>query len=215
LAQARYEENIELGIPGTPFVLINSRIYDGPTDYDNLNLIIRLLALQERQYTTCPPVIIDLDRSYVATIETEKGNIVIDLLPQQAPLAVNNFVFLATNGWYDGVTFHRVLAGYIAQAGDPSGTGFGGPGYAFVNEDSELKFDSPGLVAMANSGQDTNGSQFFITFAPAPSLDGGYTIFGRVLEGLNVALSLSVRDPGQGVNLPPGDRIITITIQES
>ncbi len=214
LAQERFDDITSLGIPGTPFLLINGRIYDGPTDYDNLNLIVRLLSLQELQYTNCPPVVIDPSRAYIATIETEKGSIVIELLPGQAPLAVNNFVFLASNGWYDGVTFHRVLEGYIAQAGDPSGTGFGGPGYAFINEDSALKFDSAGLVAMANSGRDTNGSQFFITFAPAPALDGGYTIFGRVLEGLDVARSLTIRDPQQGVNLPPGDEIITVTIRE-
>ena len=112
------------------------------------------------------------------------------------------------------MTFHRVIPGFAAQAGDPSGTGKGNPGYFFNNEISDLFFDKPGIVGMANSGPDTNGSQFFITFAPAPHLDGSYTIFGRVLSGLDVAENLTPRDPDQGTLLPPGDKIISITIEE-
>ena len=110
-------------------------------------------------------------KQYIATIHTEKGDIVIQLFPDKAPLAVNSFVFLARQGWFDGVTFHRVIPGFAAQAGDPSGTGKGNPGYFFNNEISDLKFDKPGMVGMANSGPDTNGSQFFITFAPAAHLE--------------------------------------------
>jgi len=214
LPRQAFADAVEIGIPGTPFLLINGRIYDGPVDYGNLSTVIRLYALQSRQYTQCPPMIIDPKLQYFATIQTEKGNIVIELLADKAPLAVNNFVFLATNGWYDNVTFHRVLAGFMAQAGDPTGTGFGGPGYAFQNEDSGLQFNAEGVLAMANAGPDSNGSQFFITVAPAEHLTGGFTIFGQVIEGMEVVKSLTLRDPSQAVNLPPGDLIITITIEQ-
>jgi len=214
LAQKAFDDGVQTGIPGTPFLLLNGRIYDGPIDSINLSTIIKLYALQKRQFTDCPPMIIDPNAQYIATIQTEKGNIVIELLPDNAPLAVNNFVFLATSGWYDNITFHRVLEGFMAQAGDPSGTGYGGPGYAFQNEISDLKFNTEGLLAMANSGPDTNGSQFFITLGPAPHLDGGYSIFGRVLEGMDVVRSISLRDPSQSLGLPPGDLILTITIEQ-
>ena len=115
----------------------------------------------------------------------------IQLYADQAPLAVNSFVFLAKQGWFDGVTFHRVIPGFVAQTGDPSGTGKGGPGYFFKNEVSDLRYDKPGVVGMANSGPDTNGSQFFITYAPQPSLDGSYTIFGQVIQGMDVVENLT------------------------
>jgi cyclophilin family peptidyl-prolyl cis-trans isomerase len=214
LARDAYDAGASLGIPGTPFLLINDRIYSGPSDYANLSAIVKLLALQKRQFTQCPPLVIDPLKQYIATLETEKGDIVIELLPEESPLAVNNFVFLAQQGWYDGVTFHRVLEGFMAQTGDPSGTGYGGPGYAFVNERGDRTFDSPGLVAMANAGPDTNGSQFFITLGPAHHLDGGYTIFGRVIEGMEVLYHLRLRDPSQNANLPPGDEIIRVIIEE-
>ena len=206
-----YQDAVQAGIPGTPFVLINGRIYSGPTDYFNLSVIIKLYALQNRQYRTCPPMVIDLDRDYTATLVTEKGDIVIELLTENAPLAVNNFVFLAGEGFYNGVTFHRVFPGYIAQTGDPSGTGYGGPGYAFVREDGGQLYDAAGMVAMDSV---SNGGQFFITFAPLPSLDGSYTIFGRVVEGLEVLTSLTARDPSSGLNLPPGDVITEIIVEE-
>jgi len=214
LPRQAFADAVEIGIPGTPFLLINGRIYDGPIDYGNLSTVIKLYALQSHQYTQCPPMIIDPNLQYFATIQTEKGNIVIELLADKAPLAVNNFVFLATNGWYDNVTFHRVLEGFMAQAGDPTGTGFGGPGYAFKNEDSGFQFNSEGLLAMANAGPDSNGSQFFITLAPAPHRNGGDTIFGQVIEEMDVVKNLTLRDPSQGFNLPPGDLIITITIEQ-
>jgi cyclophilin family peptidyl-prolyl cis-trans isomerase/protein-disulfide isomerase len=209
-----FADAVQIGIPGVPFLLINGRIYDGPIDYFNLRTIIELYALQSRQYTQCPPMIIDPNARYIVTIQTEKGDIVVELFADVAPLAVNNFIFLATNGWYDNVTFHRVLDGFMAQAGDPSGTGFGGPGYAFKNEISNLSFNSAGLLAMANAGPDSNGSQFFITLGPAPHLDGGFTIFGTVLDGMGVVESLSLRNPEEGLGLPPGDLILTVTIEQ-
>jgi cyclophilin family peptidyl-prolyl cis-trans isomerase len=128
---------------------------------------------------------------------------------------VNSFVFLARQGWFDGITFHRVLPGFVAQTGDPSGTSQGNPGYMFNNEiDPTLKFDQAGIVGMANSGPDTNGSQFFITYAPAPNLNGGYTIFGKVLSGMDVLEQLTPRDPQPGLSLPPGNKLIKVTIEE-
>ncbi len=215
LAQKAWDEGVAIGLPGTPFLLINGRPYNGPRDYINLEAIVKMIKLEERQFTICPPMTIDPTKQYLATIKTEKGDIVIELFPDVAPVAVNSFVFLANNDWFDGVTFHRVIPGFVAQAGDPSGTGFGGPGYAFDNEIApDLRFDQPGVVGMANSGPGSNGSQFFITLGPAPHLDGSYTIFGRVIEGMDVVNRLTPRDPQQDPTLPPGDLIIDVIIQE-
>lgn len=208
-----YDAAKQLNIAAVPLVLINGEQFY-LLDYKNMSDTIGIIALGKKQFTTCPPFNIDTAKQYIATIQTEKGDIVIELYPDKAPLAVNSFVFLARAGWFDGVTFHRVIPGFAAQAGDPSGTGKGNPGYFYNNEISNLFFDKPGMVGMANSGPDTNGSQFFITFAPAPHLDGSYTIFGQVISGLNVAENLTPRDPDQGISLPPGDKIISITIEE-
>ncbi|MHB8778790.1 MAG: peptidylprolyl isomerase [Anaerolineales bacterium] len=210
-----YEAAKQLSIPAVPLVLINGNIQQSYVlDYQNMSDTIGLIALGQKQFTTCPPFNIDASKQYIATIETDKGDIVIGLFPDKAPLAVNSFVFLAREGWFDGVTFHRVIPGFAAQTGDPSGTGRGNPGYLFNNEISDLKFDKPGLVGMANSGPDTNGSQFFITFAPAAHLNGGYTIFGQVLSGLEVAEQLTPRDPEHDTLLPPGDKIISVLVEE-
>jgi cyclophilin family peptidyl-prolyl cis-trans isomerase len=217
IAQEAWENGRAIGVPGTPYVAINNIPYPSNTamDYGSFVRIINANKLTERQYTECPPMVIDPLKQYIATIETKKGDIVLELFPDVAPMTVNSFVFLARDGWFDGVTFHRVLPDFMAQGGDPSGSGLGGPGYAFKNETSpDLSFDREGLLAMANSGPDTNGSQFFITYGVATHLDGGYTIFGEVLEGMDVVQSLTPRDPSQGGDLPPGDVIITITIEE-
>lgn len=203
----------QLNIAAVPLILINGEQFY-LLDYQNISDTVGVIALGEKQFTECPPFSIDMTKQYIATIETEKGNIVLQLFPDKAPLAVNSFVFLARQGWYDGVTFHRVLPGFIAQAGDPSGTGRGHAGYFFKTETSDLLFTKPGLVGMANSGPDTNGSQFFITFAPAAHLNGGYTIFGQVISGLEIAEQLTPRDPAQFGTLSPGDKIIKITIEE-
>jgi cyclophilin family peptidyl-prolyl cis-trans isomerase len=167
-----------------------------------------------KQYDSYPPMTIDVNKKYLATFKLAKGGeFVVQLFPDKAPKTVNSFVFLAREGYYDGTTFHRVLEGFMAQGGDPTGTGTGGPGYEFVNEDNDLTFDKPGVVAMANHGRDTNGSQFFITFAPRPQLNGGYTIFGRVIQGMDVVNSITLRDPDQNPNYQ-GDVIQTITITE-
>ena len=207
---------VSINLPWTPFLLINGKIYTGPSDYTNLSNLIKVIQLQERQYSVCPPMSIDPQKQYIATIQTAKGDIVIELYPAKAPFTVNNFVFLARNHWYDGVTFHRVVTNPdVAQAGDPTATGWGGPGYAFVDEISpDLKFDRPGVVGMANAGPNTNGSQFFIARSPISYLNGKYPIFGQVIKGLDVVQKLAPRDPSQGGNLPPGDQIELITIEE-
>ena len=157
---------------------------------------------------------IDVAKKYTATFKMAKGGeFVVQLYPDKAPITVNSFVFLARDGYFDGVTFHRVLEGFMAQGGDPTGTGTGGPGYEFVNEDSDLTFDKPGVVAMANAGRDTNGSQFFITFAPTPNLNGGYTIFGQVISGMDVVNAITRRDPNQNPTFT-GDVIESVTITE-
>jgi cyclophilin family peptidyl-prolyl cis-trans isomerase len=186
-----------------------------PPSYANLSAIIKLTILEERQFTACPEMEIDQKKQYTATLHTSQGDIILQLYPRQAPMAVNSFIFLARSGWFDGVTFHRVLPGFVAQAGDPTGTGYGSPGYAFENEISpDLKFDAPGVLGMANSGPGSNGSQFFITYAAAPKLDGSYTIFGKVIAGMDVLDSLTPRDPSKPGDLPPGDVIESVTIEE-
>ncbi len=167
-----------------------------------------------KQYAAYPPMTIDVAKKYLATVKMANGGeFVIQLYPDKAPKTVNSFVFLARDGYFDGVTFHRVLDGFMAQGGDPTGTGMGGPGYEFVNEDSDLTFDKAGVVAMANAGRDTNGSQFFITFGPQAFLNGGYTIFGQVIEGMDVVNGITRRDPDQNPSFQ-GDAIETITISE-
>ncbi len=164
------------------------------------------------QWSAAPAMQIDVNRQYSATLATVKGDIVLELLPQAAPITVNNFVFLARQRFYDGVTFHRVLSGFMAQGGDPTGTGSGGPGYFIPSEVSAgLTFDTAGVVAMANSGVDRNGSQFFITLGPAPHLNGGYTIFGRVTAGMDVVNRITLRDPDTNPQFV-GDLINTVTI---
>jgi cyclophilin family peptidyl-prolyl cis-trans isomerase len=163
-----------------------------------------------------PEMSIDPSKRYSATIVTDKGEITLDLFAAQAPKTVNNFVFLARQGYYDGVTFHRVIEGFMAQTGDRTGTGGGGPGYRFEDEiHPDLKHDGPGVLSMANSGPNTNGSQFFITYDAQPHLDGKHTIFGRVTAGMEVVESLTLRDPLKNPDAPPGDVIRTIRITES
>ncbi|MFC2017305.1 peptidylprolyl isomerase [Chloroflexota bacterium] len=145
---------------------------------------------------------IDTSKQYTATIETEKGNLVLELFAGDVPVTVNNFVFLAREGFYDGTTFHRVLPGFMAQGGDPTGTGSGGPGYRFADEFTEHTHVA-GTLSMANSGANTNGSQFFITYTPQPHLDGKHSVFGQLIEGMDVLEEIE-----------QGDVIIRVTIGE-
>jgi cyclophilin family peptidyl-prolyl cis-trans isomerase/protein-disulfide isomerase len=213
--QEAWESGQKIGIPGTPLILINRQIYGGPRDHNSLNDIIQLILLGKRQYTSCPSVTVQQNKQYLATLHTEKGEIVIQLFADKAPITVNSFLFLTEDGWYDDITFHRVIPDVFAQTGDPSGTGKGNPGYYIITEiDPSLTFDKPGMVAMVNSGPDTSGSQFFITYAPVPSYDRQYTIFGQVLSGMDVLKQLTPRDAQPGTDTPSGDRLLSITIEE-
>jgi cyclophilin family peptidyl-prolyl cis-trans isomerase len=161
-----------------------------------------------------PSGTLDLHKTYTARFKTERGEIVCQLHAPQAPLTVENFVNLARAGFYDGTTFHRVIPGFMAQGGDPTGTGRGGPGYSFRDEFTpELRHDAAGVLSMANAGPGTNGSQFFLTLAPTPHLDGRHAVFGRVTGGMDVLRSIRERDPMGDPK--PGDRIDTIEIEES
>ena len=162
---------------------------------------------------TPPKGNLDLTKTYTATMDTDKGEIVIDLFAKDAPLTVENFVNLARSGFYNDVIFHRVIPGFMAQGGDPTGTGRGGPGYTFTDEISSRRHDAPGILSMANAGPNTNGSQFFITFVPTPHLDGKHTVFGRVTKGMDVVNSISPRDPSRASD--GGDRIKGIRITEA
>lgn len=211
-----FNNGINAGFPGTPLIMINGHYYNGPSDFWSLEAITKMINLEDEQFTICPPMTIDQTKSYTATIEMEAGDIVLELFPDVAPIAVNSFIFLSENGWYDGVTFHRVIPGFVAQGGDPTGTGYGGPGYAYgIEVSDEVTFDSAGLLAMANSGPESNGSQFFITYDALPNLDGRFTIFGRVISGMEVVNNITPRDPAQNPNLPRGDMILGITIEEN
>ncbi|HEY5731276.1 MAG TPA: peptidylprolyl isomerase, partial [Anaerolineales bacterium] len=215
LVQKNFETAREFGPFAVPLILINGEIYLGPQDFVSLNDIVGLILLGERHFTECPPVIVEKTRQYIATLHTEKGDIAIQLFADRAPFTVNSFIFLAQKGWYDNITFHRVIPDLYAQTGDPSGTGKGTPGYYVITEIlPDLTFDKPGMVAMVNSGPDTSGSQFFITYAPTSQFDGRYTIFGQVLSGMDVLESLTPRDAQIGVETPPGDRLLSVTIEE-
>ena len=161
-----------------------------------------------------PSGALDTSKTYTARFKTQRGEIVVELYADRAPLTVENFVNLARAGFYDGTTFHRVIGGFMAQGGDPTGTGTGGPGYQFGDEfHSTLRHDSPGILSMANAGAGTNGSQFFITHGPTPHLDNRHSVFGKVVEGMDVVMSLRERDPQR--DREPGDRIETIEITEA
>jgi cyclophilin family peptidyl-prolyl cis-trans isomerase len=167
------------------------------------------------EYTEVPEMQIDTKKDYAAVMKTSCGTIELELFADQTPVTVNNFVTLSRDGFYDGLTFHRIIPGFMAQGGDPQGTGTGGPGYQFEDEIvDELTFSEPGLLAMANSGPNTNGSQFFITVAPAEHLNGLHTIFGRVTEGMDAltqieALGTQAGTPSQKVYIEK------VTIEES
>ena len=169
-------------------------------------------GLKFKQFAEPPPLTIDPDAKYTTTLTTNMGVIVIDLFAESAPKTVNNFVFLAEDGFYDGLMFHRVIENFMIQGGDPTGTGGAGPGYKFEDETSPSdSFDKPGILAMANAGPNTNGSQFFITTVPTPHLNGNHTIFGEVVQGQDLAIAISKVDKdAQG---RPNDPVIIESIE--
>jgi peptidyl-prolyl cis-trans isomerase B (cyclophilin B) len=156
----------------------------------------------KKTYSAPPPITIDTSKQYVVTMKTERGNLVLELFAADAPKTVNNFVFLAREGFYDNTIFHRVIAGFVVQGGDPTGTGSGDPGYKFADEFSNRKHLT-GTLSMANSGANTNGSQFFICYAPQPHLDGVHSVFGQLTSGMGVMLKIK-----------QGDKLIKVTIEE-
>ena len=158
---------------------------------------------QPRSYNSPVPMIIDINKKYTAVIKTAKGDLTLELYPQDAPVTVNNFVTLARKGFYNGLTFHRIIPGFMAQGGDPSGNGTGGPGYKFQDEFSQ-RTHTAGALSMANSGPNTNGSQFFICYEPQPHLNGKHTVFGQLTQGMDALKKL--------VN---GDKMIEVVITES
>ncbi len=151
-------------ISGTPSVFLNFNSYQGPFDDASLRKYVDLFKLQARVFNACPPVSVDETQDYRAVMDTTKGQITFDLLAENAPLAVNSFIYLADEGWFDAINFHRIVDGFVAQTGDPSGTGLGTPGYFFADESGDVQFGEPGVVGMANSGANRNGSQFFFTY---------------------------------------------------
>lgn len=168
-----------------------------------------------KKYDKNPDTIIDAAKSYTATVKTVRGDFTIKLRPDLAPQHVNSFVFLARDHYFDGVTFHRVLPGFVAQTGDPTGTGGGGPGYTLPSEFSNVPYQR-GVVGMARtSDPNSAGSQWFVTLGDAASLNGQYTVFGEVTQGMEVVDCITPRDPSRNPNAPAGDKIIAIEIQES
>ncbi len=166
------------------------------------------------QWQSEPEMQLNPTKNYQATLHTSKGDIIIDLYAKNVPHTVNNFVFLARQGFYDGTIFHRVIPDFMAQGGDPTGTGRGGPGYKFRDEfDPKLRHNVPGVLSMANAGPNTNGSQFFITHVPTPWLDGKHAVFGQVVGGLDVLLAIPPRDPNL-IN-SPAVTLTSVDISES
>lgn len=169
------------------------------------------MAANQKQWSKPPAMVIDPKKNYTATFHTEKGDIVVQLHGNKVPKTVNNFVFLAQEGFYNGTIFHRVIANFMAQGGDPTGSGMGGPGYKFADEfDPTLKHDKPGVLSMANAGANTNGSQFFITHVPTPWLDNKHSVFGQVIKGMDVLLSIPPRDPQRPQ--APGVKLTSVEI---
>lgn len=160
--------------------------------------------MAKKQWSAPPEMQIDTNKTYKVEIETDRGNMELELYPEHAPKTVNNFVFLAREGYYDGVVFHRVIDDFVIQGGDPTGTGRGGPGYRFEDEvkNNPLKHET-GVLSMANAGPNTNGSQFFVTHSPQPHLDGRHTVFGKVTSGMDVVNSIR-----------QGDKMLTVEITE-
>jgi cyclophilin family peptidyl-prolyl cis-trans isomerase/protein-disulfide isomerase len=201
-------------VPPILFVNSSSR-YTGLANYASLDTVVRMEALSARQFSNCPAWVVDPLKQYIATLRTAKGDVSIQLFPDKAPEAVNNFIFLARSGWYNDITFYKVIPNSLVMSGDPSETGLGNPGYIFETEiPASLHFDRPGMLAMDNNGPNTNGSRFLITLAPAAESNGQFTIIGKVLSGMDVLYSLSPRNSQPGDILPEGDSLISITIQE-
>ena len=230
LAVVQYLMSAEPSYIVVTFTDLASTIDDTLSEFRQIAETLRILSMPDetrendqtnkgesvtQQYSSAPAMSIDPSKTYTATFVLENGaEFKVNLFDDKAPNTVNNFVFLARDGFYDGVTFHRVIPGFMAQGGDPTGTGRGGPGYRFADEfHPDLKHDRPGILSMANAGPNTNGSQFFITLVPTPHLDGAHAVFGEVVEGMDVVNAISSRDPATART--PGVAVASINIEES
>jgi len=212
LRDGRFEEAMKesfvsaygAGINGTPFIFLNNDWFRLNPTRLNLEAALRLELLSYRMYESAPEMAIDPEAAYLVQLQLNIGEIVLQLFPKSAPTAVNSFVFLAENGWFNGNSFHCIVPGKYVQTGDPTGTGLGGPGYFLPDEiDPDLDFNQSGIAALTSTGPNTSGSQFFITLSPLPELNGTRTIFGRVVKGLDLLLDLEVRDPLEDLLTPP------------
>ncbi|NDJ53647.1 MAG: peptidylprolyl isomerase [Chloroflexi bacterium] len=217
--EGQREGALQLGISQAPSIFFND--FALPQATANIDVLdgISQAEILKRSYPVPPPPVVDPANDYVAWIVTEKGTIAVDLFAGLAPQTVNNFAYLACAGYFNDITWHRVLPTFVAQTGDPTATGFGGPAYSIPDEfrRSDLRFDREGLLSMAHTGQpDSANGQWFITLRDTPNLNNAFTIFGEVREGLDVVESLTPRDQSQASTLlPPGDTLITVIVRQT
>lgn len=212
--QEALRQAVNSGILAVPLLYFNGDLFSIPITGANLEADVRLVLLRSQQFDSIPPMTIDPAANYVAHLRLNIGTVDIQLYPDTAPVAVNSFVFLARRGWFDGNEIFHVVPGLMVEAGDPTGTGFGTPGYHFDLEESSRSFDRPGVVGVSSTGPGTNGSQFFVTLAPLPSLDGSRTIMGQVVAGLDHLQALAAREPLSDLLLPAAGVILSVTIEE-
>jgi cyclophilin family peptidyl-prolyl cis-trans isomerase len=209
-----YNQAVASGIPGAPFLFFNRDLFMLPPTLENLEATVRLTLLTEQQFTSPPDFTLDLTSDYYARIRLNTGEVILDLYEASAPQAVNSFVFLAQRGWYDDTPAFRVVRGQYVEFGDPSGTGFGAPGYSYGLESSPaVTFDQPGVVGVASDDPSTNGSRFFVALTALPMYDGERTVLGQVVSGLDLLDGLAARDPLTDLLTSPQAVILDITIE--
>ena len=213
--QKAWTDGQNINLPGAPIILINGEIIKWQVNLlDQLEALIKLAMLPKKQFSNCPTVVINPGKQYSAVLKTSRGNITIKLFTDKSPNTVNNFVFLAKKGWFDHNAFIQSIPGFEVSTGDPSGTGYGGPGYFNADEKNNLQFDRSGMVAMKNAGVDTNGSIFFITSAPDSKINSKYTIFGEVTSGLDIVSQLASIGSHSQKTAAPIEWLNTVEIDE-
>lgn len=209
-----YNRAVAEGIPGAPFLFFNRDLMRFPPTLLNLEATVRLTLLASRQYTAYPALALQPGADYHARLILDTGEVSLDLFEDTAPLAVNNFVFLATGDWYDGTPVYRIVRGQYVEAGDPSGTGFGTPGYAYELETNPRRtFNRPGVVGIASEDPSTLGSRFFISLTSLPLFDGSRTVLGEVTAGLDRLQALGERDPQTDLLIDPEATILDVIIE--
>jgi cyclophilin family peptidyl-prolyl cis-trans isomerase/protein-disulfide isomerase len=209
-----YNRSVAEGIPGAPFLFFNRDLFLLPPTLENLEANVRLTLLAGKQFGGYPPMNLAAGVDYRARLRLNVGEIVIDLYEDSAPQAVNSFVFLAENHWYDGTPFYRVVRGQFVEAGDPSGTGFGTPGYSYSLETTPARrFDRPGVVGIDSDDPSTLGSRFFISLTSLPLFDPARTVLGQVTSGLDRLDALAARDPLEDLLIGPEAVILDVIIE--